>query len=622
MIVYKNSKINFLNDTTNYNIADIIQSRLNSQLATNVQVGGSEYRSWQNSLQYMANVLRSDLIPENAGVVIEYNIPWSNNRVDFIISGKNKEKIEHAVLIELKQWQLIQKTDKDAIVQTHFQGRLKETLHPSYQAWSYADILTSFNKAVIDENIQLKPCACLHNYINDGIINNSFYSDYILKAPLFLKEDIEKLRTFISTYIHSGDTDDIIFKIENGKVTPSKALADSIVNMLSGNKEFTMIDGQKLAFEEIFAISTNSTASKKNVIIVNGGPGTGKSVVAINLLTKLIQKRLLATYVTRNSAPRIVYAFKLTGTLLKSTISKLFKGSGAFTKAPSNFFDVILADEAHRLNEKSGMFKSGENQVKEIINAAKCAVFFIDENQRVMLSDIGSKTEIEKWAKFYSARVHTLNLTAQFRCGGSNQYLSWLDVALQINNETTCSIFNVNQFEFKIFEDPNKLRDAIYKKNEARNKARIVAGYCWDWKGKKNKEISDITIPEHNFEMKWNFLDHGMTWIINNESVTEAGCIYTCQGLEVDYIGVIVGPDLIVRNKIIYTDVTKHPGADKAVQTYKALLKDNPIEANMKFSEIIKNTYRTLMTRGMKGCYVYFVDKETEAYFKAIINTK
>lgn len=116
--------------------------------------------------------------------------------------------------------------------------------------------------------------------------------------------------------------------------------------------------------------------------------------------------------------------------------------------------------------------------------------------------------------------------------------------------------------------------------------------------------------------MKWNLASEGNTWIISPTSVNEVGCIHTCQGLEVDYIGVIVGDDLVIRNEQVVTNPSSRARTDKSLAGYKKLLKFSPDIANKKAAAIIKNTYRTLMTRGMKGCYVYFVDKETEEFFK------
>jgi len=617
MIVYKNSKAKFLSDTENFSIEDIIQACVQNTLNIHKSTESSEYKSWRNSLQFMANLLRAKSIPEDAGVAIEYNIIQSRKRIDFILAGQDENGIEHVILIELKQWDAVESTNKDAIVKTRFAKGMTDTVHPSYQAWSYSSLLEGFNETIYKENIQLKPCSYLHNYTDDGVISDKFYDKWINKAPLFFKEDREKLRDFIGSFIKYGDRTDIILRIENGRISPSKALADNIASMLKGNAEFVMIDEQKLILEEAFSISASSSKTDKNVLIINGGPGTGKSVVAINLLAKLSKAALFGIYVSKNSAPRIVYESRLTGSMNKSAISNFFTGSGAFVESQDNQYDVLIVDEAHRLTAKSGMYNNlGENQIKELIKASKCTVFFLDENQRVTLSDIGSQTEITKWATKYNAKVTTMELTSQFRCCGSDGYIAWLDHILQIKDTANLS-FDGQGYDFRIFDNPNKLRDAIFEKNKMRNKARLVAGYCWDWKGKNDPAIMDIVIAEHQFNMKWNLGSDGMMWIVNPLSVNEVGCIHTCQGLEVDYIGVIIGPDLIVRNDIVLADATQHPTRDRAVFGHKKMMKENPELATPILTSIIKNTYRTLMSRGMKGCYVYFIDKETESYFRS-----
>lgn len=614
MIVYKKSKREFLLDIEDFIIEDIVRENVYNKLRK--RVADNEYRSWKHSLQQMANVLRSDIIPTDAGIAIEYNIHQTNNRIDFIVSGQDETGIEHAVLIELKQWDIIQMTTKDAMVRTRFQHGFSDELHPSYQAWSYSSLLHGFSETVYTESIQLKPCAYLHNCVDLSVILNPFYSEYIEKAPVFCKEDKVRLRAFIASFIKYGDKRDLILRIEKGRIRPSKALADNINSMLKGNSEFILIDAQKIVKEEAMAIATSSSPSKKKVLIVHGGPGTGKTVVAINLLAELSKNGLFTAYVTRNSAPRKVYENKLTGSIKKNAISNFFKGSGAFTEIASNSYDALIVDEAHRLNEKSGMFKNlGENQIKEIINASKCSVFFLDEDQKVTIHDIGTEDEIRKWATFYNVEVNTMELTSQFRCGGSDGYLAWLDDILQIR-ETANSILDTNEYDFKIFDNPNDLRDVIYEKNKENNKARLVAGYCWDWKGRNEPSIMDIVIPEFNFGMHWNFLSDGMLWIVSPDSVKEVGCIHTCQGLEVDYIGVIIGDDLVVRNETVLVNPAKRSKMDKSIRGYKKMLLNNPEPTKQLLEDIIKNTYRTLMSRGMRGCYVYFTDKETEEYFR------
>ena len=158
-----------------------------------------------------------------------------------------------------------------------------------------------------DDKIQVYPCAYLHNYEQDDVITNKFYSEYIQKAPVFLKRDALKLCDFIKSHVKYGDKNQIMYRIEHGKIKPSKNLADQLVLMLKGKEEFIMIDDQKVVYETAIKYAVESSPTKKNVLIVEGGPGTGKSVVAINLLVALTKRELVAQYVTRNSAPRLVY---------------------------------------------------------------------------------------------------------------------------------------------------------------------------------------------------------------------------------------------------------------------------------------------------------------------------
>ena len=617
MIIYQSNKERFIKDLISNEIHEIIEATY--KLKTGHRVAKNELRSWQESMRFMGAVMEDEEIPSDAGVSIEYSIPQTSKRIDFILTGQDQANNDQVVIIELKQWESAELTDKDAIVKTRFQHGLAETSHPSYQAWSYSELLNQLNETVYTDNIHLAPCAYLHNYIEDDVIKNIFYQPYIERAPVFLKgkDEKEKLKTFIKSFVKYGDKSNLMFRIENGKIKPSKTLADSLARMIAGNPEFIMLDEQKLVYETAIKLAKESSPTNKNVLIVQGGPGTGKSVVAVNLLVNIIQQlRLVAQYITKNAAPRAVYEAKLTGSMRKSAISNLFTGSGSFHSLEPNAFDVLVVDEAHRLNEKSGMFKNiGENQVKEIIKSSKLAIFFIDEDQQVTFSDIGSKEEIEKWANLENATVHHMALESQFRCNGSDGYLAWLDDVLGIR-ETANKTLDGLEYDFQVLSNPNELKELIFNKNKINNKARIVAGYCWNWISRADKSAFDISIPNYDFGMQWNLDTDGSLWIQAPDSVSEVGCIHTCQGLEVDYVGVIIGDDLIVRNGEVITNPNARAKTDKSISGFKKLLKTNPDLANKKADGIIRNTYRTLMTRGMKGCYIFCTDPETQAYFQ------
>jgi hypothetical protein len=612
MIVYLANKTEFIEDVFSNQIEDKILAAFKNRLRTSV--GASEIQSWKNSMGYMHHILVDDTIPNDAGVAIEFNIPQTPKRIDFILTGTDGAHRKTAVIIELKQWTKVKATDKDAVVQTFLGGCERERPHPSYQAWSYAALLEDFNEAVRNEPIFLKPCAYLHNCITDSTVNSPFYREHTSKAPAFLKDDALRLKNFIKQHVKYGDSGNAMYLIRDGKISPSKSLADSLLSLLQGNREFLMIDDQKLVYETALHLAQTSTKDKKNVLIVDGGPGTGKSVVAVNLLVELTAKEQVVQYVTKNAAPRDVYQSKLTGAFTKSRISNLFTGSGSYTETEANSFDSLIVDEAHRLNEKSGMFQNlGENQIKEIIASAKFSVFFIDENQRVTFKDIGEKAEIRKWAEACGANVQEMVLESQFRCNGSDGYLAWVDNVLDIRKTANPTLEDVD-YEFSVCDSPNALRDLILERNKINNRSRMVAGYCWDWVSQKAPGLMDIEIPVGNFRAKWNLQTDGNLWILKPESVTEIGCIHTCQGLELDYIGVILGPDLIVRNGILQTHADKRSKMDSSIKGYKKLLKEDAAEAQKRAAEIIKNTYRTLMTRGRKGCFVYSVDPETNRY--------
>lgn len=618
MIVYEATKQEFLNDVFCDELVNNICRNYNEKIG---KINQREVRAWDNSMQYMYRILNDQEIPNDAGVAIEFKIPHTSKRVDFLISGKD-DMNDSVVIVELKQWETVELVEnKEAIVKTVMNRSLVETTHPSYQAWSYASLIKDYNENAQNENMALYPCAYLHNYIDQGeqdALTDSVYDYYIEQAPVFIKGQAKKLRDFIKRYIKYGDNKENLYKIENGRIRPSKSLQDSLNKMLQGNQEFVMIDDQKVVYEEAIHMAKEAVrTNQKQVLVIQGGPGTGKSVLAINLLVELTQQNMVCQYVTKNAAPRNIYVKKLQKDYKKTHINNLFKGSGSYVNASKNEFDALIVDEAHRLNEKSGMFQNlGENQTKEIIHASKFSIFFIDERQRVTLKDVGDMGEIQKFAQEYGANLTTIALQSQFRCNGSDGYLAWLDDVLQIR-ETANSDFLGYQYDFRIYDDPNELRAEIEKLNKVNNKSRIVAGYCWNWIKEKRSDPNfyDIQIEEYDFHMSWN-LGNSDTWAIDEASVNEAGCIHTCQGLEFDYVGVIIGDDLRYRDGKVVTDHTRRAKTDNSLKGIKKMLKEKPEEAEQIADDIIRNTYRTLMTRGQKGCFVYCTDPELATYLK------
>ncbi|MGS2738757.1 DNA/RNA helicase domain-containing protein [Sinomicrobium sp. M5D2P17] len=613
MIVYHRTKEDFSNDVLTNNIAEIIASHI--QEKTGKKIAPNELRSFKNSLGHMDRILQDKDIPDDCGISVEYHIPQTSKRVDFIISGSDGTH-DNVIIIELKQWKEAHLTDRDGLVVTRYQGGLSETSHPSYQVWSYAALLQSFNQTIEQDDIRLYPCAYLHNYKPDTTITNEFYSYYLQKAPVFLKPDALRFREFIKRIIKQGDRSKILHRIDHGKMRPTKTLADSLKNIVAGQKEFIMIDDQKVVYENALQLAMHSHENNKNVLIVEGGPGTGKTVVAINLLIELVRRGKMSQYVTKTSAPREVYFEKLNGTRHLVELKSLFVGSGTFISAPPNMISCLIVDEAHRLTEKTGFLKRGDNQIKEILRSSVSSVFFIDEYQKVSVDDYGNIATIERIASQLGINVHKLALESQFRCNGSDGYLAWVDHMLEIRETANYDFSADYDYDFKVFDTAKELQEAIFEKNKINNRARMVAGYCWPWDSKKNPATYDFKAEEFGFNMRWNMTSYGGKWIIDPESITEIGCIHTSQGLDVDYIGVIIGNDLVVRDGEVKVNPKARDKGDRTIRGWKSGIKNNPDYWKPLVREIIKNTYRALMTRGMKGCYIYCTDKETSAYFK------
>src|SRR5690554_517816 len=616
MIVYTNTINEFNNDVVSGLIATKIQDKLIDSGYSHSS--DSEFRSWENSLLHMQMVLNDNSVNQELHVAIEYNIPNTSKRVDFIVSGLDEHDKPKVVIVEIKKKEKTKKKSKEDLVTTFIGGNIRPVTHPSYQAYSYAKTIESFNETVYKNNIKLIPSAFLHNYKEEyrKELDNYLYQDIVKVAPLFLQRDKLKLRDFITKNVKKSDQGKLLYQIDNGKIKPSKSLQDAISSMLEGNKEFYMIDEQKVAFSTVKKLVENAfKTDDKYTVIIEGGPGTGKSVIAINLLAEF--KNRLVNYVTKNAAPRNVFFEKLKREKYKlNYINNLFKGSGAYVNTKKNEYDLLIVDEAHRLNERSGLFAHrGENQIKEIINAAKVSVFFIDEDQKVTTKDFGSVEEIKKQAKLLNSQLfygEDYQLVSQFRCNGSDGYLAFLDDVLGIRKTANYDGFEMD-YDIKVFDDLILMKENLKKLNEINNKTRMVAGYTYDWVTKKNPNVDEYDIVLGEFKAKWNF-SNTKTWAIDESSFDEVGCIHTSQGLEFDYIGVIIGKDLIYRNNKVITDFTKRAKTDYSLRGIKT-------NENYQLADtIIRNTYKTLMSRGQKGCYVYCEDKELSNYLRKRIH--
>lgn len=611
MIIYKNTAAGFREDVDTNRLKDnVVENYLRIR---GRNIAPSEASAIHNSMTFMEKIVRRSGVADDCGVMVEYVIPTTSNRIDFLISGKDENGNKNFVIVELKQWQQANTTDKEGIVNTHLGKPNNDTTHPSYQAGSYKLFMKDFNEAIYVGEVHPYSCAYLHNYTekNPEPLKSEFYSEYIQDSPIYFKDDHEKLENFIKRYVGKGKGMDILYEIENGKIRPSKKLTDHVHSLFKGNKEFILLDEQKVAFEAAKNIAKKRY--RKAVVIIKGGPGTGKSVISTNLLGSLLRASLNTVFVAPNASFRDVIMKSLAKKESLRRLQILFKGSSSFYECAENTFDVIIVDEAHRLKDGTAYMYKGENQIEDIINAAHTSIFFIDDDQAIRPADIGSENEILRLAEKYHATDYSIELTAQFRCSGAEGFINWITDILNIRETANYDGWGTKEFDFKIFDNPNDLREAIKEKHKNGYKARILAGYAWKWtgvkKGNADGEVDDVEIPEFDFRMPWNSRKVGSTWAIDEKGVHQVGCVHTSQGLEFDYVGVIVGKDLAYNPKTeeFHTEWKAYKDSNG-----KSGLKNNPKLLNL----YVRRIYKILMSRGMKGCYVYFMDEEVKRYFE------
>jgi uncharacterized protein len=618
MIIYSNSTEQFRQDVLYNRIADIMNDAFVSSFGHKVQP--SELLSFQNSLSRVKDLIEISEIKDNY-IALEYQVPYNQSRIDCLLFGKNPSGSDNILLIELKQWTSVTALETEGnFVETYTGGGMKVVAHPSQQIKGYHNYLLDFVEEFEKEpSLTLASCSYCHNYSNtdrSGLFN-PFYKKLIEEFPLFCREDTQKLAARIKELLSSGNGTEVFNRFMQSRIRPSRKLLENVQGIIKNQATFSLLNEQLVAKNLIWGkIRRADSRNEKSVILVKGGPGTGKSLIALNILAEVAQKKKKVLLASK-SKPFRDGLQAWVGTAGKNVFVSPY--SLTPSRLEENGLDVLLIDEAHRI-ETSNTYqhmrqadRSDMPMVDQLIRCAKTTVFFIDDKQRVRHQEIGNSLFIKNAAKKFNASVEEVELLSQFRCMGSNNYLEWIESVLGYSEDT--KIFRKNEeFKFRIFDSPAELYNELkLRELEKPNSARLVAGYCWPWHDPKpdGTLVNDVKIG--GFEMPWETKgEHAVgefpvwyQWAYKPNGFRQVGCIYTAQGFEFDYIGVIIGPDLKYNKEqnSLFGDMsaTKDP-----------TLRRDPSN----FETYMKNIYRVLLTRGMRGCYVYFVDKETEKFFR------
>jgi Uncharacterized conserved protein len=575
----------------------------------------SEINSWRVSLSFMERILRLSEIPDDCGVMIEYILRPSSMRVDFIISGCDACNSRNIVIVELKQWSEVGEASIDKHFKIQYARGWDEVPHPSDQAKKYKLYLSDMNESVFSGNIVPYSCAYLHNYVelDPEPLKSESYKEIITDTPIFFQDDVEKLQDFIKKYVGNGKGMDILFDLENGKIRPSRKFTDFVSELFNGNPSYNLMEKQYTAYEYILQYSLKSDG-RKRTIIVNGGPGTGKSVVAMNALVSLLNEKKNVRFI----APNAAFKESIIDSLIKNKekkkrIEAIITGSSSLFDSEPDIFDTIIVDEAHRLKKRGAYMYRGNSQVEDVIRSSQVNVFFVDDMQTIRPDDEGSVSRIKSVAEEYGSEVREIKLEAQFRCAGAEGFINWITHNLQIKDTANDLEWDDEDFDFRIFSDPNDMAQFVDEKGRDGHRARLLAGFAWKWiDGIANPDANlfDIVIPEYNFRRPWNSHRNQYSWPIDEEKKNQVGCIHTAQGMEFDYVGVIIGNDLKYdpEKHVLYADKSNYFDS-----TGKRGLKNDPEKLTM----YVKNIYRVLLSRGIKGCYVFCCDENLRKYLNS-----
>jgi hypothetical protein len=581
----------------------------------------SEVAAWGNSLRAMAQVVQFAKLDDH-GVVVEYELPSSSRRLDFMICGRDSSSDDEAVIVELKQWSECEAAEAEGLVSTWVGGKNREVAHPSVQVGQYQQYLADTHSAFYegDHPIRLGACSYLHNYEihRDDVLLAPKFADTIAQYPLFGSAAVDELTGYLRERLSIGHGESVLARIEQSTYRPSRKLMDYVAETIAGRGPWVLLDEQFEVFEKVrAAVAAAVTHGRRQVVLVRGGPGTGKSVLAINLLGRFLGEGRTAHYATGSRAFTKTL-WKLVGSRAKPVL-KYFNN---YRDALPGEIDALICDEAHRIRETSNdrytpkAKKSTEPQIRELLRAAKVSVFFIDDRQGVRPNEIGSSEYIKQHAADLKYEVSEFDLEVQFRCSGSAGFVNWISNTLGIERTANQLWTGAEAFDFQIFPTPESMEAAIKAKTCESVTARLAAGYCWDWSNPNpdGTLVDDVVIG--NWRKPWNArpeagrLAKGIPpadlWATDPGGINQVGCIYTAQGFEVDYIGVVWGKDLVYDLDGQAWVGDKKESRDRTVKQSKT-----------DFLQLVKNTYRVLLSRGMKGCYVCFLDKSTERFVRS-----
>ncbi|WP_329287536.1 DUF2075 domain-containing protein [Streptomyces sp. NBC_00691] len=580
----------------------------------------AEVKSWERSLPALMSVLLEAGLQE-VTVLLEYGLPLTSKRADAVLAGVHPGSGEPSyVVIELKQWSQATPEDGEPSL-CRVDASTRPMLNPIAQVRGYCDYLASFNGALAERPERIAGAAYLHNATDFGIAGLSEIGESE-RGRLYSEQRRGAFIAFLQSRLAPVSGAAAADELLAGKTAPSKQLMAVAAQEVREREQFVLLDEQRVAYETVMrAVRHAAQADRKNVVVVTGGPGTGKSVIALSLLGELYRQGRPTLHATGSQS--FTKTMRRVAGTRKREVQDLFKYFNSFMTAEKNALDVILCDEAHRMRRTSAnrytpaSQRSDRPQVEELIDAAHVPVFLLDEHQIVRPGEMGNVDQIRAAAAAKGLDCTVVSLDSQFRCGGSDAYLRWVLRLLGLSPGGPVVWDPDDKMELRVAGTPDEMEAFLDSKRAQGHSARMSAGYCWKW----TKETSpgqalpaDVVIGR--WARPWNvFGDRAIAgappsalWATDPAGFGQIGCVYTAQGFEYDWSGVILGPDLIWREGTWVTDRTRSKDP-----VFSRSTPDDEVD------RLIRNTYKVLLTRGMIGTVLYSTDEQTREKLRELV---
>ncbi|MFI6131910.1 DNA/RNA helicase domain-containing protein [Micromonospora sp. NPDC051141] len=600
--------------------------RVSAHLArVGFRVSDSERSSWQQSLPALA-VQLVDAGLEDLDALVECQLPRSSKRIDVILAGMEPLSRRPAYLVvELKQWSTATSYDEiEKLVRVP--GMAEPQVHPAVQVQNYCSYLTDFLPMFLDRPDAVHGLAYLHNATRRQIpeLPTGDGDRRTHQRMVFTGDRTDEMRRYLRGRFGPWRDEAAAHALLSARVSPSHQLLTVGADEVASRRHLVLLDEQRAAYELVMrGVRWADQGRRKRVVVVSGGPGSGKSAIALTLLVDLAREGRQVAHATGSKAFRDSlrrYA-RSDPRSPEQRIAELFHYFRDFMDEPADSLDVLICDEAHRIRDQSsrGDRRGRKSQVRELIEVAKVPVFLLDDDQVVRPNEVGSVDVIRGAAERLDFEVDFVHLGAQFRCGGSPRFERWVRHLLGLAGERPYRWIEDGSFRLALAASPDQMEMLLRNVHDQHASARISAGFCWPWteKPRGRELVPDVRIG--SWSKPWNAFGKNPPrgipsrsfWAIEPAGFEQVGCIYTAQGFEYDWSGVILGPDLVFRNgRLVSQPAESHDHAIfdrvRGVATRDA-------------DRLIRITYKVLLTRGMRGTLIHSVDPETQRFLASLV---